>query len=62
MCANFWLNSLALAELHIVIAQIFTRLDLKLFETTYDKDIKIVRDCFVGEPSLESQGVKVTLA
>ena len=54
--------SLALAELYIVIAYVFQRLDLELYETTRERDIDIVRDCFFGETSLQSKGVRVKLA
>ena len=52
-------SSFALAELYIVIAFLFRRFDLKLHDTIRERDIDFVRDCFIGEPSPESVGVRV---
>ncbi|KAH7305262.1 putative flavonoid 3-hydroxylase [Stachybotrys elegans] len=51
--------NLALAELYITTASIFRRLQLELHETYKERDIDIVRDCFIGEVSPESKGVRV---
>ena len=52
-------SSLALAELYIVIACLFRRFDLELVDTIRSRDVDAVRDCFIGEPSPESLGVRV---
>ncbi len=56
------LSSLAQSELYIVLACLFRRFNLELHETVRERDIDGVRDCFTGEPSLESPGVRVKLA
>jgi hypothetical protein len=56
---RFCRNSLALTELYIVIACLFRRFDLELYDTIRERDIDIVRDCFIGEPSPQSKGVRV---
>jgi hypothetical protein len=58
---HFRQNSLALTELYIVIACLFRRFDLELYDTIRERDIDIVRDCFIGEPSPQSKGVRVTV-
>ncbi|KAL2061941.1 hypothetical protein VTL71DRAFT_7319 [Oculimacula yallundae] len=50
---------LAYAELYIALAMIIRRFDLELHDTDYERDIKVVRDCFLGEATPGSQGVKV---
>ncbi|KAE8149088.1 cytochrome P450 [Aspergillus avenaceus] len=59
MCVGM---NFALAELYLCLAYLFRNLDLELYETTRERDIDIVRDCFVGEVSPSSVGVRVTLA
>lgn len=53
--------NLAYAELYLVIAVLVTRFDLELYDFQYDRDLKTVRDGFVGLPSKESKGVRVQL-
>jgi hypothetical protein len=60
--ANRSVISLALAELYIATACLFRRFDLELYDTTRERDIEIVRDCFIGEVSPRSKGVRVKLA
>lgn len=50
---------LAYAELYMALAMIIRRFDLELYDTDYERDIKVVRDCFLGEAKPGSQGVKV---
>lgn len=52
-------HSLAYAELHIALAMIIRRFDLELVDTEYERDIEVVRDCFLGEARPGSVGVKV---
>lgn len=54
-------HSLAYAELYTAIATLFRRLDFELLDVVRERDIDPMRDCFIGEPSLESPGVHVTL-
>ena len=51
--------SFAIAELYIIIACLFRRYELELYDTVRERDIDVVRDCFLGEASLESPGVRV---
>ncbi|CAD6568443.1 MAG: hypothetical protein ASARMPRED_001717 [Alectoria sarmentosa] len=59
MCVGL---NFALAELYIVIACLFRRFDLQLHDTTRERDIDYSRDCFIGESSPESIGVRVKAA
>jgi cytochrome P450 len=54
--------NLGYAEMYIVLASVFRRLDLQLHETYQERDIDIVRDCFIGEVSPQTQGVRVKYA
>jgi hypothetical protein len=51
-----------MAELYIVLATVFRRLDLVLYDTIRERDIDVARDNILGEPSLESKGVRGRLA
>lgn len=51
--------SLALAELYIVIASLFRRFELELYDTVRERDVDSVRDFFIGESSPESHGIRV---
>ncbi|KAI1505577.1 putative flavonoid 3-hydroxylase [Biscogniauxia marginata] len=50
---------LAYAELYILVASLFRRRKLELFDTIRERDIESVRDCFIGETSPSSKGVRV---
>ncbi|KAL3420294.1 benzoate 4-monooxygenase cytochrome p450 [Phlyctema vagabunda] len=50
--------NLAWAELYLAAAIVFRKFDLELYETT-NKDVEMVRDCFVGQPWKGSQGIRV---
>jgi cytochrome P450 len=50
--------NLAMAELYLVLAHVFRRFDLELFETTREAHINLARDSFIGEPR-DSRGVRV---
>lgn len=52
-------DSLAYAEIYTALAMTVRRFEFELVDTVYDRDIKVVRDCFLGEPSLEGRGVTV---
>jgi len=53
------LSSFAMAELQITVAVLVRRFDFELVDTTYERDVKVVRDCFLTEASPGSRGVKV---
>jgi len=52
-------SSFALAELYIVIACVFRRFDLELYDTIRERDVDVVRDYFIGEVSPETCGIRV---
>ncbi|KAI0186078.1 cytochrome P450 [Xylaria flabelliformis] len=56
MCVGM---NLAMANLYITIASIFRHCNIELHDTIWARDIQIVRDCFIGEPSKDSTGVRV---
>lgn len=43
----------------MIIACLFRRFDLELYDTIRERDIDMKSDFFIGEPSLESLGVRV---
>ena len=45
-------------ELYIVLAQIFRRLSLELYETDAS-DVELAHDFFLPSPKLDSKGVRV---
>jgi cytochrome P450 len=53
--------NLAMAELYVVLGSMFRRFDFDLYQTTRGRDIDVVRDCFIGEPSRDSVGVRVSV-
>ena len=55
------LDSLAYAQLYIVLACILRRFELSLHDVIYERDVEAKRDCFIGEPDLDNHGVHVTL-
>jgi len=48
--------------LYVGFATFFRQHDFVLHDTNYERDVKIVQDCFNGEPSSESKGVRVKYA
>lgn len=51
----------ATAELYIAIAALVRRFDFELFEMDARRDMDPVRDCFLGEQSLQSKGLRVRI-
>ncbi|KAI9698296.1 MAG: hypothetical protein M1820_007566 [Bogoriella megaspora] len=58
---NCYGQNLAMSEMYLVIAGLFRRFELGLYETVFGRDIKVVRDCFLGETSLDSKDLRVTV-
>jgi cytochrome P450 len=52
-------QNLAWAELYLATATVFRRFDLELHDVDYERDVRLVRDCFVGMSSPESQSIRV---
>ena len=52
--------NMAYAQLYIVLATLFRRLDLRIGEDVlYERDVEGTRDCFIRKPSFDSKGVRV---
>jgi len=49
---------LAHAQLHIVLANVFRRCELELYETEW-RDVGFVRDMFVPMPASDGRGLRV---
>jgi hypothetical protein len=56
--ADCGMISLAYSELFLVLAALFRRFDLELFETDVE-DVRVLRDKFVGMAGKGSQGVRI---
>lgn len=54
--------NLAMAELYVVLGTMFRKFDFELYHTTRERDVDVVRDCFVGEPCRDSVGVRVKVS
>ncbi|KAH7310793.1 cytochrome P450 [Stachybotrys elegans] len=59
MCVGM---NVATTALHVGLAAFFRRHDFVLHDTTYEMDVKMVRDCFSGDTSHESKGVRIKYA
>lgn len=55
---KFFTQSLALAELSIALAMVFTRFDFELYETDIS-DVKLAHDYFIPFPKQDSKGIRV---
>jgi len=51
--------NLAYAEMYLGIAAVVYNFDFELHAFDYKRDLETVRDCFIGLPSKESEGVRV---
>ncbi|KAI5922175.1 putative flavonoid 3-hydroxylase [Camillea tinctor] len=49
----------AYAELYVVIASVFRRKSFELHDTIRERDVDIVRDCFLGETAHNTKGVRI---
>lgn len=43
----------------MVLTALLRRFELQLYDTTKERDVDLVRDCFIGEPHPISIGVRV---
>lgn len=50
--------NLAWAELYLTLANVATRFDFEIYDTTAERDVLIDRDFFVGVPRADSQGIR----
>lgn len=53
--------SAAWTEMYLTLASIVMKFDFEIYDTTWERDVKIDREWFVGMPSGEAQGVKVKI-
>lgn len=51
--------NLANAEMMIALALLFRNFDFQLFETTYENDVKVVKDLIAPEVSSKTRGIRV---
>jgi cytochrome P450 len=52
-------SNLAYAELYLASAALLRRFDMQLFDTLRERDVDACRDCFIGLPRKDAQGVRV---
>ncbi|KAL8738347.1 MAG: hypothetical protein Q9181_000857 [Wetmoreana brouardii] len=52
----------AWAELNMAFATLFRRFNLELYDTTKERDVDFVGDCFLGEHNPDSPGIRSSLA
>jgi hypothetical protein len=52
-------ESLAKAELFLMLATIFRRYDMELYDTIFERDVELKHDMFLPQPSDESRGMRV---
>ena len=45
--------------MYLALAAVFWRFELELVDTIRERDVDNSRDCFTGEASVESKGVRV---
>lgn len=53
--------NLANAELYLAVAYICARFDMELFETERERDVDVVMDSVIRQPSLESKWIRVKI-
>lgn len=53
--------SLAWSELYQVIATVFRKFDMRLYETTESRNVKIVRDLSIAMMEPRSKGIRVKI-
>jgi cytochrome P450 len=53
--------NLAWAEMYLTSAAMVRRFEVEFVDVVRERDIDVVRDCFVGFPKAESKGVRVKL-
>jgi cytochrome P450 len=56
MCLGY---NFATTMMLLTLASVFRRFELELVDTIYERDVKIVRDCFIGEVDPKTKGVKI---
>jgi cytochrome P450 len=56
MCLGY---NFATTMMLMTLATVFRRFEIELVDTIYERDVKIIRDCFIGEVSHDTKGVKI---
>jgi len=52
-------SDFAWAELYFAFATLIRRFEFELYDTEYDRDVRVTRDCFFGEPSKASRSIRM---
>lgn len=53
--------NLVYAELYLGVARILTRFEMELYATVRSRDVDVTRDCIIGLPNKESQGIRARI-
>jgi len=53
---------LAKAEIHLALAAVVSRFNIQLYDTDFDRDVKVKMDYFLPQPGKASRGVRVLLS
>jgi cytochrome P450 len=56
MCLGY---NFATTMMLMTLAAVFRRFDVELVDTVYERDVKIIRDCFIGEVDPKTKGVNI---
>jgi len=59
LTSSYFLHSFAWAEMIICTAILFRRFDFELCDVERERDVDVKRDCFLGQSSHESKGIRV---
>ncbi|KAF2970083.1 hypothetical protein GQX73_g3437 [Xylaria multiplex] len=49
----------AYVEMYMSLTSLLTRFDFELYDTNWERDVRFSRDCFIGEATPESAGIRV---
>lgn len=56
MCLGY---NFATTMMLLTLAGVFRRFDLELVDTIFERDVKVIRDCFIGEVDHNTKGVQI---
>lgn len=51
----------AWTEMYLTLASIVMKFDFEIYDTTWERDVKIEREWFVPMPSVDAKGVRVKI-
>jgi cytochrome P450 len=58
MCLGY---NFATTMMLMTLATVFRRFEIELVDTIYERDVKIIRDCFIGEVDPDTKGVNIRI-